>query len=126
VRARSLLVSLATTLLDLGIFSLLTLVVAGAGALCIARWCSGIVGAAANFALNRLVAFRSAGRGKTLGQAGRYALTALVSVTLATGSFAFLRAATGLDPRLLHPASLAVVWLAFTFPMLKGFVFRAS
>ena len=123
MRTRSLLVSLLTTLIDLGLFSLLTLVVAGTGALIAARGLSGAIGAASNFALNRLVAFRSNGEG-LVGQIGRYAVTALASVTLATVAFALLRGATGLDPRLLHPASLALVWLIFTYPMLRGFVFR--
>jgi hypothetical protein len=35
-----------------------------------------------------------------------------------------LRAVTGLDARLLHIPSLAAVWLTFTFPLMRAWVFR--
>lgn len=122
LRRRSLAVSLATTALDAGLFALGTLLLAGP-ALVAARWASGAVGAAANFALNRSWAFRGPG-GHTIRQAARYAAVAVAAVSLATLLWWGLHAATGRDPRLLHLVSLAAVWLVFTFPMLRRWVFR--
>lgn len=121
---RSLCVSLITTLIEAGLFAICTRLLAGAALLC-ARWFCGAVGALCNFSLNRSWAFR-ARRGFVLQQLERYALTALVSVSLATVVWWALRSVTGADPRLLHLGSLAIVWLLFTFPMLRGWVFRAS
>ncbi|MBN1771627.1 MAG: GtrA family protein [Deltaproteobacteria bacterium] len=122
LQQRSLAVSLATTALDAGLFALGTLFLVGP-ALLVMRWLSGAVGAVANFLLNRAWAFRGP-RGHAARQAGRYALTALGAVTLATLVWWALRGATGWDPRLLHLASLAGVWLAFTFPVMRAWVFR--
>lgn len=122
LRRRSLAVSLATTALDAGLFALGTVVLAGP-ALVAMRWISGAVGAAANFSLNRAWAFRGPG-GCVARQAARYAATALAAVTLATLAWWALRAATGWDPRLLHLVSLAGVWFAFTFPVMRAWVFR--
>lgn len=121
---RSLAVSAATTALDWTLFCLAALWATGAGALLLARWMSGAVGATANYALNRRWAFRARGEPKAT-QALRYAVTALTAVTLATLLFGVLHAATGASPRLLHPVSLAGVWLVFTFPLLSRWVFRA-
>lgn len=122
LRRRSLLVSVATTVLDAGLFALGTLVLAGP-ALVAARWASGAVGAAANFALNRTWVFRPRDE-RARGQALRYAAAAACAVTLATGLWWLLRSATGWDPRLLHLASMAAIWLAFTFPVMRDWVFR--
>lgn len=122
LRRRSLAVSLATTALDAGLFALGTLFLVGP-ALVALRWLSGAVGAVANFSLNRAWAFRGR-RDHVVRQAGRYAVTALVAVTLATLVWWVLRQALGWDPRLLHLVSLAGVWLAFTFPVLRAWVFR--
>jgi putative flippase GtrA len=122
LRRRSLAVSLATTALDAGLFALGTLFLVGPALLAL-RWLSGAVGAVANFSLNRAWAFRGPG-GHAARQAGRYAVTALAAVTLATLVWWALRAATGWDPRLLHLASLAGVWLVFTYPVLRAWVFR--
>jgi putative flippase GtrA len=122
LRIKSLLVSLLTTVIDAGLFALSTLILVGAW-LVWARWVCGALGAVCNFVLNRRWAFhaRHPGWGRDL---GRYALTATASVTLATAVWCGLRAATGWDVRLLHPLSLGLVWFAFTFPMLRGWVFR--
>ncbi len=117
-------VSVITTLVDAGLFALCTLLLAGAALLC-ARWLCGAVGALCNFSLNRVWAFRVQ-RGKVLPQLWRYGVTALASVSLATLVWWALRAATGADPRLLHLCSLALVWLLFSFPMLRGWVFCAG
>jgi putative flippase GtrA len=122
LQRRSLAVSLTTTALDAGLFALGTLFLVGP-ALVALRWISGSVGAVANFSLNRAWAFRGPG-GHTVRQAGRYAVTALVAVSLATLVWWLLRSATGWDPRLLHLASLAGVWLVFTFPVMRAWVFR--
>jgi putative flippase GtrA len=123
-RLRSLGVSLVTTLIDFGLFALCTLILIGS-ALTWARWLSGAVGAVCNFLLNRSWAF--AARGERLAhQAARYGVTALIAVSAATLVFAALRLFTPWDARLLHLLSLGLVWLGFTFPMLRGWVFRRS
>ena len=122
LRLRSLAVSLVTTLIDLGLFTLCKLIVIGS-ALTWVRWLSGAVGAVCNFLLNRRWAF-GALEGRATRQAVRYGLTALCAVSLATAIFALGRLLTPWDPRLLHLLSLGLVWLGFTFPMLRGWVFR--
>lgn len=120
-RLRSLGVSLVTTLVDFGLFALCTLILIGS-ALTWARWLSGAIGAVCNFLLNRSWAF--AARSDRLShQALRYGLTALVAVSAATLLFAVLRLLTPWDPRVLHLLSLGLVWVGFTFPMLRGWVF---
>ena len=120
-RCRSLLVSVATTVLDAGLFALATPLLAGP-ALTAARWGSGAIGAVANFALHRRWAFRARGE-PALPQLGRYAAAAGAAVPLATLVWWLLLAATGWDPRLLQLASMALVWLGFTFPILHRWVF---
>ena len=118
-------VSLATTVLDAGLFALCTLFFAGGAALLAARWLCGAVGAAANFFLNRAWAFDAGGEG-LLGQAGRYALTSLAAISLATAVWWLLRLTTGWDPRMLHLLSLGLIWVAFTFPVMKRWVFQTT
>lgn len=120
---RSLAVSLLTTLLDFSLFAACTLVLVGGTALCGARWICGAVGACCNFLLNRVWAF-DARSGSAWSQAARYAITAAVSVTLGTILFALLRLITGWDARVLHLASMGLVWACFSFPLLRGWVFR--
>jgi putative flippase GtrA len=124
-RLRSMSVSLLTASGEALLFALLTLVLAGTTTLLLARWVCGLLGAAGNFALNRLWAFRSTGQ-KVHAQAGRYALTALSAVCLASLAWWSMVVATGWDPRLVHLASMAMVWLVFTFPMMRVWVFRSS
>ena len=125
IRLRSLGVSLVTTVLDAGLFVLCTLTFAGGAALLAARWLCGAVGAAANFSLNRAWAFDAQGRG-LLGQAGRYAVTSLVAISLATAVWWLLRLTTGWDPRMLHLVSLGLIWISFTFPVMRRWVFGGS
>jgi putative flippase GtrA len=123
LRLRSLAVSLATTALDAGLFALCALSLAGR-ALIIARWACGAVGALANYALNRGWAFRCRqGAGAT--PLLRYAVTAGAAVSLATALFAAATVLLAWDARLLHLLSMAVVWLLFTFPLLRRWVFAA-
>ena len=122
LRLRSLLVSVVTTIIDAGLFAICTLLLAGI-ALLGARWICGAIGAVCNFLFNRVWAFHADDDGPWR-QAGRYGVTALASVTLATALWIGLRLLTGWDPRLLHLVSLGSVWLAFSFPMLRGWVFR--
>lgn len=124
-RARALLVSVATTVLDAGLFALCTVLLAGALPLLLARWCCGAAGAVANFSLNRSWTFQARDRA-VLGQAARYALTSLAAITLATVAWWLLRLATGWDPRLLHLLSLGLIWLVFTFPVMRRWVFRPA
>ncbi len=125
-RLRSLGVSLATTALDVGLFALCTLFFAGGAALLAARWLCGAVGALANFSLNRAWAFEGArGRG-ALGQAGRYAVTSLLAITLASAIWWLLQLTTAWDPRALHLLSLGLIWLSFTFPVMRRWVFART
>lgn len=121
---RSLVTSLTTSALDLGLFVLSSLFVSGA-LLVVARWFSGAVGALANFAINRRWAFaaKGAARERPARQLSRYAIVAGGAVTIATFVFALLKLTTPLDLRLLHLASLALVWALFTYPLLRGWVF---
>lgn len=125
LRRRALGVSLATTLLDAGLFALCTLLFAGGAALLAARWLCGAVGAVANFSLNRAWAFDADGQG-LLGQVGRYAVTSLAAISLATAVWWLLRLTTGWDPRALHLLSLGLIWVAFTFPVMRRWVFGAT
>ncbi len=124
LRLRSLGVSLASTALDLGLFALLSLALAGVRGLLVARWVCGALGATANFLANRRFAFRAAAE-PWARQAWRFAVTAAVAVSLATLLWWALWRWTGWDVRLLHPVSLAAVWLLFTFPAMRVWVFRA-
>ncbi len=126
---RSVSVSVASTTLDFGIFALASFFVIGP-ALVLARWLAGAVGAVANFTLNRRWAFASGRPGERrtrspLGaEAGRYTLLALGSITLATSIWWFLSRLTPLNPRVLHPISMALVWILFSYPLLRRWVFR--
>jgi putative flippase GtrA len=121
-RIRSLLVSLASTALDVGLFALCTFLLAGFTALAAARWITGALGALCNFALNRAWAFRST-KTQVFSQAWRYALAAAGAVSIATALWIGIRSLTGWDPRLVHLLSMALVWLVFTYPLLHGWVF---
>jgi putative flippase GtrA len=122
VRLKSAAISLLTTLVDVSLFCLCAFLLMGETALVVARFACGVVGAGCNFLLNRSLAFGRRGAG-AFRQARRYGVTALGAVTLATAVWAVLRWLTGLDVRLLHPVSLGLVWLVFTFPLLRGWVF---
>lgn len=125
---RSLVVSGFTTALELSLFGLgFAFGAAAGGRLVLLRWGAGLVGAVANFALNRNLVFAPASKVGTKtrhSSAIRYAVTALTAVTLSTILWETLVALTRLDVRLLHPVSMAVVWLIFTFPTMKRWVFR--
>ncbi len=122
---RSLLVSLLTTALEAGLFALCTFLWMGLGALVAARWICGGIGAVCNFALNRVWAFKQ-NKARVRVQAVRYALAAGAAVSMATLVWYCLFKVTGWDPRLLQLLSMALVWLSFTFPLLRGWVFRSS
>jgi putative flippase GtrA len=93
-RIRSLLVSLASTALDVGLFALCTFLLAGFTALAAARWITGALGALCNFALNRAWAFRST-KTQVFSQAWRYALAAAGAVSIATALWIGIRSLTG-------------------------------
>ena len=57
---------------------------------------------------------------------GRFALIALSAVCLATAVWWVVYTLTGWDPRLVHLASMGLVWLSFTFPLLRNWVFRVG
>lgn len=119
---RSLGVSLVTVTLEIILFTLSTLVLAGK-ALLLARWICGGTGAVCNFLLNRAWAFDSGRRGSWT-QHWRYAVTAISAVSLGTALWWLLVFITSLGPRWMHLLSMATVWLSFTFPMMRCWVFR--
>jgi len=130
IRLRCLLVSLLTTVLEVTLFALCTLMWAKTTTLVVARWVCGSVGAGSNFTLNRYWTFRRRNgdmKGAAwLHQAGRYAVTALVAVSAATSLWWILVWATSYDPRIMHLVSMAVVWIFFTFPLMNRWVFKSA
>ena len=124
-RIRSLAVSLASTALDVGLFALCTFLLAGFTALAAARWITGALGAGCNFALNRVWAFKST-ETNAFSQAWRYALAAASAVSIATILWVLIQSSTGWDPRLVHLVSMALVWVGFTYPLLRGWVFAET
>jgi putative flippase GtrA len=88
-----------------------------------ARWLVGAGGATVNFVLNRRWAL---GRRdlSSRRQGLRYAVTAFPAVCLGTFIGWLGLISTHWDPRLLHVLSMILVWLSFTYPMFKRWVFR--
>lgn len=124
LRRKAAATSVASTVVDAGLFSLAALFLVGP-ALLAARWICGVLGAATNFTINRRFTFRAT-RDQLGPQALRYGVTALVTITVATALWWALVRITGADPRLVHLASLALAWLLVTFPLLHRWVFRAA
>lgn len=127
-RIRSALVSLFTAGLETALLCGLSILVSGP-ILVLARWIGGLVGGGLNYGLNRWWVFgRGAGRPSSEGmkQMGRFGATAVGSVTISTTVWVLLYTVTGADPRVLHPVAMMLVWLVFTFPVLKLWVFRES
>jgi putative flippase GtrA len=124
-RIRSLLVGLGSAALDAGLFGLCTLIWAGGVALLVARWLCAAASALLNFTGNRRWVFARRG-GRFDRQLARYSLAALAGISLATLVWWALVGWTAWDPRLLHLISLSLVWLGFTFPVLRGWVFRTA
>lgn len=121
LRARSALVSVLTAGLETGLLFVAAAFIAGP-TLVVLRWIGGVVGAGANYTLNRFWAFdpsREADRAQVV----RFAVTALSSVTVSTTVWAILCACTGAHPCVLHPLTMMGVWMVFTFPLLKRWVF---
>jgi putative flippase GtrA len=119
---KSLAVSVCTMTLDMSLFALCFALIHSTGTLLLlARFFCGALGALSNFLLNRRLAFRS--EGSPLEELGKYAIVAASAVTLATLLWWILDRQTAIDPRVLHPLSAALVWLGFTYPMLKKWVF---
>jgi putative flippase GtrA len=121
-RLRSALVGLASAGLDAGLFALCTLLWAGTAPLLLARASCAALSAVGNYTANRCWAFRSAG--PVGGELVRYALAALAGISLTTACWWALSAVTGWDPRLTHALGLGLVWLGFTFPVLRRWVFE--
>ena len=121
-RRRSLLVSLLTASLELMVFCGCSVLMAQR-TLVAARWLVGAGGATVNFVLNRRWAF---GRRDVSSrrQGLRYAVTAFSTVCLGTFIWWLGLISTHWDPRVLHMLSMIIVWLTFTYPMFKRWVFQ--
>lgn len=124
LRLRAALVSISGTAVDFALFSACTLVLTG-GPLLATRWLCAAVGGVLQFWLNRRWAF-CAQDDRCQPQLAKFALTASVSITLSTLVWWVLCRTTGWDPRLMHLLAPAVVWIGFTFPVLRGWVFGCS
>ena len=115
--------SAVTASMEITLFAAAALLVVGQWLL-VARWLVGASGAVLNFLLNRAWAFSR--RGEAWGkQAWRYTVTAALAVTLGTIVWWMLVRATPVDPRVLHPVSMVSVWLSFTYPTMRSWVFAA-
>ena len=87
----------------------------------VATLLGSLLGGAANFALNRLVTFRSDGR--LAGQAARYAFISASSALLNAGGVAVLALHPEIDYRVAWWLVRGAVWLAWNLPMQRDFVF---
>ena len=121
-RLKSGAISLFTAGGEVVALSLATILLAGP-ALVAFRWFGGLFGSTCNYLLNRHLVFAEQ---KSPGERRRFATTTVVSVTLSTGLWVALIAATAADPRVLHPVSMMSVWMLVTFPMMRGWVFAES
>lgn len=120
---KSLSVSILTSLLDLSIFTLASLLFIGP-ALVFSRVFSSTIGALSNFFLNQRWAFKHRVRRKTSAELGKYALTALGAISLGTLIFCLFIQIFPTYPKTIHIVSLALVWLSYSYPMMKGWVFK--
>lgn len=121
-KKKSVLVSVLTGSGELAVFSVCSFVLVGP-ALLAARWLVGATGASVNFVFNRRWAFEATHERKRA-QSARFAVTALLAVSLGTTLFWAAGVLTHADPRALHGLSMGTVWVAFTYPMMKRWVFR--
>ena len=120
-RLRSAIVSIFTAGMEIAVLTVATVFITGP-LLLATRWVGGLVGASANYGLNRLLVFNGRHQLDTF-EALRFAATALVSVTVSSSLWWALIQATGLDPRVLHPICMMTVWVLLTFPLLRRWVF---
>ena len=122
-RRRSLTASLITAGTELVVFAACAALLGGK-ALLAARWLVGASGSSANFVINRRWAFARRDTPKRQ-QGTRFALATVAAVSLATAAWAGL-VHLGVDPRVAHVGSMAGVWLVFTYPLMKTWVFRPA
>ena len=118
---KSLLVSILTAGCEIIVFGLFASILFGP-LLIAARWMVGATGATANFVLNRRWAFETRDQSASQ-QATRYVATATLGVSLATFLWWIIVQSTGWNPRAVHVGSMMAVWLGFTYPMFKLWVF---
>ncbi len=117
---KSAMASVMTGSIELIIFFAASFTIAGR-ALIAARWLIGATGALANYGVNRRWAFANRDAPKRE-QGLRYGLTAFGAVCIGTALFAVL-CAFEVDARLAHVVSMSLVWLGFTYPTMKRWVF---
>lgn len=119
---RSLLASVGTGGLEIAVFAICAAVLPGR-TLILARWLVGASGSTANYFVNRRWAFAARDAAKRQ-QGWRFAVATLAAITLATVLWTVI-VELGLDPRVAHVASMGGVWLVFTYPVMKRWVFSA-
>ena len=123
-RKKSIAVSLFTAGLELLALKACTVALMGP-ILLVMRWLVGAVGASLNYLLNRRWAFRARHESSTT-QGARYAIIAVSGVTLGTITWWFALKMTTLSSPGAHVLSMVAVWLLFSYPMFKHWVFRTE
>lgn len=119
---KSILVSIVTAGCEVIAFCICSVLIAGP-VLMAARWLLGVTGAVANFTLNRRWAFAESRAHDATAQGLRYALTVGAGVTLATLLWWAVVSLTDWNTRVVHVVTMMAVWLSFTYPMFKVWVF---
>ncbi len=120
-RKKSALVGLLSAGIDAGLFAACTLFWAGMSVLVIARGLCACASAIFNFMANRSWAFNSTG--KVRKQLIRYVVAAATGIGMTTTTWWLIQSRTGWNPRLVHLLSLLLVWMFFTYPVLRRWVF---
>lgn len=106
-------------------FLVVNLLVSQLGALPWAATALGcIVGAVVNFVVNRLWTFED--HGPPLGQATRYGLVSGAGALLNAGGVGLLTALTPLDYRVVWGLVRAGVFLLWSYPLNRGYVFQGE
>ena len=123
-RTRSMITSGSTAGAELLVFLMASTVLNGA-ALAAARWLIGASGSGVNFAVSRRWAFAPTGARKRA-QGARWALISLSAVSLATLLWWSVVHWAGVDARVAHVGSVLGVWLFYTYPLMRRWVFKGS
>ena len=122
-RVKSAMTSLMTAGGELAILTIASAFFAGPAFLA-ARWMIGATGSTANFFINRRWAFEAHTGGRT--QATRFAVTVVSAVTIASLLWWVALNLSHSDPRIVHVVTMMTVWILFTFPMMKHWVFACA
>ncbi len=126
--ARAAVSSLAATIVDGVFYQLMLAFLTRAGtasAYVTAALVGAVAGAVTNFVLNRYWAFRSKGK-RIWVQGTQYAVGSLLTLLLLEAFLWFLIEKVGLDARVAWLPAKVVVWIAFSYPFQRVFVFAGA